>query len=119
MANLNMGMDVAIAAGEDLRAAQYKAIAIGGTVSAANGTAIGFLNNKPNTGEDASLRFLGIAKGTASAAITAGARVKVTTSGYVVTVSSGDGACGKALTTVTSGAVVELLVDMANAATTY
>lgn len=110
---------VSVVAGADLRAAQYKAVAVGGTIAAANDAAIGILQNKPNTGEGASVAFAGHMKGVAGAALTAGNRVKVTTSGFLVVVASGDGACGKVLTTCTSGSTVEVIADFTNAATTY
>lgn len=109
---------VSIVAGADLRAAQYKAVAVGGTIAAANDAAIGILQNKPNTGEGAAVAFAGHMKGVAGAALTAGNRVKVTTSGYLAAVASGDGACGKVLTTCTSGSTVEIIADFTNAATT-
>lgn len=110
---------VALVAGADLRAAQYKVVAVGGTIAAANDAAVGILQNKPNTGEGATVAFAGHAKGVAAAAITAGARLKVTTSGYLTTVASGDGSCGKALASASSGSTVEGLFDFVSAATTY
>lgn len=110
---------IAIVAGADLRAAQYKAVAVGGTIAANNTDTIGLLQNKPNTGEGASLAYAGHMKGVAGAALTAGNRVKVTTSGYLAVVASGDGSCGKVLTTCTSGSTVEILADFVGAATTY
>lgn len=110
---------VGIAAGADLRGAQYKAIAVAGTVAAANSAALGILQNKPNTGEGASIAVAGHMKGVAAAAVTAGARLKVTTSGYLTTVASGDGSCGKALVAASSGSTVEFVGNFALAATTY
>lgn len=109
---------IQIVAGADLRTMQYKAIAIGGTIAAANDAAVGLLQNKPNTGEGAALAYAGHMKGVAGAALTAGNRVKVTTSGYLAVVASGDGACGKVITTCTSGSTVEIIADFTNAATT-
>lgn len=110
---------VAIVAGADLRNAQFKAIAVGGTIAETNSAAFGLLQNKPNTGEGASLAYCGHTKGVAAAGIAAGARLKVTTSGYLITVSSGDGSCAKALKSATSGSTVEILANFASAATTY
>lgn len=110
---------VSVVAGADLRAAQYKAVAIGGTIAASNSAAIGLLQNKPNTGEGAALAYSGHMKGVAGGALTAGNRVKVTTSGYLAVVASGDGSCGKVLTTCTSGSTVEIIADFTNADTTY
>lgn len=110
---------IQVVAGADLRAAQYKAVAVGGTIAAANNAAAGLLQNKPNTGEGAALAYFGHMKGVAGTALTAADRVKVTTSGYLIVVASGDGHCGKVLTTCTSGSTVEILGDFVSAATTY
>lgn len=105
------GLCYPIRAGADLNTdagtgTQYKAVVVGGTIAADN-TALGLLQNKPKNGEDAQVLFLGAGKGVAGAAITAGARVKVTTSGYLITVASGDGSCGKCITAAVSGGVFE------------
>lgn len=119
MATEGMNQKVSVLAGADLRSgAQYKAIAVGGTIAAANDAAIGILQNKPNTGENASLAFSGHMKAYVGGAVTAGGRVKVTTSGYLVAVASGDGAVGKAITAAASGAICEIIADFTNAATT-
>ena len=109
---------IAIAAGADLRTMQYKAVAIGGTIAAANDAAVGLLQNKPNTGEGAAVAYAGHMKGVAAAALTAGNRVKVTTSGFLAAVASGDGSCGKVLKTCTSGSTVEIIGNFVSAATT-
>lgn len=106
---------IQVTAGQDLNTgggvgAQYKAIAIGGTIAAA-ATAIGLLQNKPKIGEDASLAYYGHMKGVAGAAITAGARLMVTTSGYIITATGAVIPCGRALATCASGASVEGLFD--------
>lgn len=111
---------IAIAAGADLSSGcQYKVIDVGGTISAANSAALGILKNKPKLGESATIVYAGHAKVYAGAAITAGNRLKTTTSGYVVAVASGDGACGKAIKAANSGSLVEGIFDFAGAATTY
>lgn len=110
---------VAIAAGADLRAAQYKVVGVAGTIAAANDAAIGVLQNKPNTGEGASLAYAGHMKAYVGGNVTAGLRLKVTTSGWLVAVASGDGSCAKALAAANSGSVCEVLADFVSAATTY
>lgn len=110
---------VAIVAAADLSAAQYKVIDVAGTISAANSAALGVLQNKPKSGESAAVAYAGHLKAYAGGAITAGARMKVTTSGWLVVVASGDGAVGKALKAASSGALVEFIGDFAGAATTY
>lgn len=87
--------------------AQFKAIKVGGTIAANNAETIGLLQNKPKSGEDATVGFFGHMKGVAGAAVAAGALLKVTTSGYLTTVTSVDVPCGVALAACASGASVE------------
>lgn len=110
---------VAIVAGADLRTMQYKVIDVAGTISAANSAALGVLLNKPNTNEGASVAYAGHMKAYAGGTITKGARLKVTTSGFLVVVASGDGACGKSLSAANSGSLVDFIGDFGPAATTY
>lgn len=122
MANDGRSLSIQITAGADLNTgdgtgAQYKAVAIGGTIAANNANAIGLLQNKPKTNEDATLAYFGHMKGVAGAAISAGNRLKVTTSGYLIAVTSNDWPCGVALTAAASGAAVELLGDFVNVRT--
>lgn len=98
---------VSISAGADLSAAQYKAVVVAGTI-AADSTAIGLLQNKPAaSGRHATVGYAGQMKAYAGAAISAGARVAVTTSGWVITATSADisggFAVGKALEAASSG----------------
>jgi Uncharacterized conserved protein (DUF2190) len=110
---------IAVSAGADLSAAQYKVIDVAGTISAANSAALGVLQNKPKSGEDASVAVLGHMKAYAGGTITKGARLKVTTSGWLVVVASGDGTCGKSLQAANSGSLVEFIGDFISASTTY
>lgn len=84
-------------AGEDLSGHQFKAVAIDGTIANNNGEAAGILQNKPKSGERASVAMFGLVKAYAGAAISAGAQVKVTTSGWLIAVTSGSNivGCGK------------------------
>lgn len=110
---------IPVVAGADFSAdGQYKAIAIGGTIAAANDAAMGLLQNKPKSGEDAALTYTGRSRARVGAAVSAGDRLKVTTSGWLTGVSSGDGACAKSLETVTSGGICEVICDFVGAATT-
>jgi hypothetical protein len=76
-------------AGADLRTAQYKAVKINSSgqavLAAAGDFAIGILQNKPNTGEAATIQIHGISKASADAAITAGVRVTPSADGQLVT----------------------------------
>ncbi len=110
---------IQVVAGADLSTgdgtgAQYKAVTVAGVIAASGTTAIGLLQNKPKSGEDASIGYEGHMKGVAGAAITAGARLIVTTSGYLITAVGAIVPCGRALATASSGAMVEGLFDFAN-----
>lgn len=98
---------------------QYKAVAIGGTIAAANTTAVGIMQNKPKSGEHMTVAWHGRMKAYAGGAINAGGAVKVTTSGYLVAVASGDGAVGKAVLAANSGSVFEFIGNFATTLTTY
>ena len=109
---------IAVPAGQDLTACQYKAVAIGGTIAAANTAAVGILQNKPKINEDAAVAFAGRSYYVAGAAVTAGAQLSVTTSGYMITtVASGSSPCGKALAAVASGGRGEGIFNFATAKT--
>ena len=101
-----------VAAGADLRGQQYKAVAVGGTIAATAQLAMGLLQNKPNTGEDASVQYFGESFYVAGGAVTAGGLIGVTTSGFCITVDSGSVSIGKALNTVTSGSQGRALVNL-------
>ena len=105
----------------DLDSFQYKAITYNGALASENDTTIGILQNKPKNGEAARVAYLGRVAAIAGAAITAGAPVRVTTSGYLIAVGSGYSACGKCLETsnVSSGDQFSALVNFANAITTH
>lgn len=95
---------VSIDAGADLSTHQYKAIAIGGTIAATSTAAIGLLQNKPGaSGRHATLGYHGQMKAYAGAAITAGAPVQVTTSGFIIASTSLGNSIGVALTAAASG----------------
>lgn len=104
-------------AGADLRTTQYKAVAIAGTIAANNSAAFGIQQNKPNTGEDLTIAVAGVSRYRAGAAIAANAPVMVTTSGWLITCTSGSMACGKAIEAVTSGSIGEGYFNFAAAKT--
>lgn len=106
-------------AGESLAGAQFKAIEVDGTVAANANTAAGILQNKPANGEDASIVYFGHAKAAVSGSVALGARLSVTTSGWLTSVVSGNGAqCARALAAANSGDVCEVLVNFINAHST-
>ena len=111
---------IALLATVDASASQHKVVDVNGTIAANNATAIGVLQNKPKSGENASVAYKGHLKAYAGAAIAAGAQVVVTTSGYLITnATSVSGIVGKALTAASSGALVEFLGDFTTARNSY
>lgn len=110
---------VPVVAGQDLSVAtcQFHAVAIGGTIAAANAASLGILLNRPKQNEDATVGYAGRLPYRAGAAITAGNRLKVTASGWLIAVTSGTFAVGMALTAVSSGAVGEGIFDFSGART--
>lgn len=83
----------------------YKAVGTTGAITGDDNNALGILQEGADNGGHVSLAIFGISKFVASAAITAGKMLTVTTSGYFVTAASGDHVVGRALTAPGSGAV--------------
>ena len=95
---------VAIDAAADFRSVGlHKAVVVGGTI-AATAAAIGLIKSKPASGEHLTVGYKGLMKYLAGGAVTAGVNLTVTTSGFLVSQGSSNGATvGKALATVASG----------------
>lgn len=112
---------IAIRAGADLRTFQYKIIAVDGTLAATNAVALGVLQNKPNSNEDASIAYQGHMKAyCGGGSIAIGAQLAVTTSGYLITnATSVSGIVGKAITAAASGALVEFVGDFSTLRNSY
>ena len=71
---------------EDHSGCQYHAVAFNDSLLANNGKeACGILMNKPASGDHATVGFQGVLKYAAGAAVNAGVRLTVTTSGWLVT----------------------------------
>ena len=95
---------VTIQAGADLSAAQHKAIVVAGTIAADSLTAVGLVQNKPDaTGKQATVGYSGLMKGHAGDSISKGAKVMVTTSGWLITATSAGNVVGRALLAANSG----------------
>jgi hypothetical protein len=94
---------------EDLNAstAQYHAIALNDGKLAANGSeASGIIQNKPKNTEAAEIVYLGESRFAAGGAVNAGAKLTVTTSGWVIAApGSGYYIVGRAKAAVTSGSI--------------
>jgi hypothetical protein len=114
----NMVMDTIIAS-VDLSALQNRVVRVTGDLADDNGEAYGVLQNKPQSGEHATVAVHGVVKSVAGAAIAAGAPLSVTNSGFVITTVSGTGvSIGKNKNVaVGSGDVFKYLANFANGAT--
>jgi hypothetical protein len=87
---------------------QYKAVTIDGTIAQAGENPVGILQNKPKSGEDASLGFMGRSRFSAGGGtIAAGADLTVANSGYMVTAGSGDAVFGRNISSIASGGIGE------------
>lgn len=104
---------IPVTAAADLSAKQYMAVGADGNIAGTVIAAIGVLDNKPQSGEGASLIYSGRAHCRAGGAVTAGATIGVSSTGYFVAVNSGVLQCGKALTAVGSGGVFDAIVNFA------
>ena len=80
-----------IIASVDLSALQYKVVRVTGDLADNNGEAYGVLQNKPQSGEHATVAISGVMKAYAGAAIAAGASLACTNSGFLITATSGTG----------------------------
>jgi hypothetical protein len=105
-----------LTAGADLTGAAslHKAIAVGGTIAATNATAVGLLKSKGPSGGNVSVAYEGEMKAVAGAAITAGALVSITTSGFVITAADSRSNVGRALETAASGDLFRGLFNFTN-----
>lgn len=94
-----------VQAGQDFRVAGmlHKAVTQAGVISAVSSTAMGLAKSQPNSGQHLSIGYAGHMKAYAGAAISAGARVMVTASGWMITVTSGNTPVGKAIEAANSG----------------
>jgi hypothetical protein len=101
-------LETTFAAGEDLdtEGHMYHAIALDdGKLANSGEEASGILLSKPKTGEGATLGFVGELKFAAGLAVAKGAKLTVTTSGWMITADSNDPVLGEAKAAVTSGSV--------------
>lgn len=101
----NWNVAVTIVAGADLSARQYRAVNISGVLSTSATNGFGILQNKPQSGEHATVVVVGVTKFLGAAAIAAGAFIGYsgTTSGFMAAVTSGGIAAGRVLIACTSG----------------
>jgi len=100
-------------AATDLRAYQWRAINIGGTLGGASLTSHGLLYTKPNSGEDGTIICDGRSKFVAGGSVSKGDRLAVAANGYLTAAGSGDTSVGFAETSTTSGSVGRGYFDFA------
>lgn len=117
----NFGFDATITAGADLSSLQYRVIGIAGTIATTTDAAIGVLQNKPTaSGQAAQVKVIGQMMGMAGGTIAAAAKLKLTTSGTLMAVASGDNIApiGKNMNTaVASGDIFTFFGNFINGAT--
>lgn len=118
MSITNQVVSDTIIASVDLSALQHKVVRVTGDLADDNAEAYGILQNKPESGEFATVFVAGIMKGYAGAAIAAGVSLSVTNSGFLITAVSGTGiSIGKNKNlSVGSGDVFTFLGNFANGA---
>ena len=100
---------------ENLNSHQYQAIAFDdGKIANDSKEAVGVILNKPKDDHFVTCGYFGDMKFRAGAAISAGTRLRITTSGYFLTGNSGYYDCGRCLGAVTSGSIGRGLFDFTN-----
>jgi hypothetical protein len=106
---------ISVRAGADLRAKQYFAVEIDGTLSGAPLVTAGILANKPNNGEDATIVYAGRSKFRAGGTVTAGGLLTVNSTGYFTAASSTNQVVGKCEIAANSGSITHGIFNFANA----
>ncbi len=104
-----------VEAGADLRSLQYYAIALDdGQRAIHGGEANGILQSKPNTGEPATIGYLGVMKFRAGGAVSKDNWLRVDSNSTFVAAGSGHHLVGRALAAVTSGSIGTGVFNFAN-----
>ena len=89
----------------------HRAIQVNGVIANSSVNAIGLIKSRGPVGATVATGVEGYMKGWAGAAVALGARVMVTTSGYLITATSGSQGSGKALEAANSGDLFAGLFD--------
>ncbi len=107
MSTSGWGEDFTIVAGADLSAAQYKIVGPTGVLATSPTNPIGVVQNKPQSGEHATLRTTGLSKVVMAGSVGVGAFFgqSATTSGMGAVVTSGGMAFGRIVTACDSGMI--------------
>lgn len=88
-----------------LVAFQHRAVQIDGTLATDTRDAAGIIETRTDSGGEGSINVFGRNKFVAGAAVARGARLKVTSGGFMTTANSGDYGIGMCETGVASGSV--------------
>ncbi len=117
MGTANWNIKYPFTAGEALNTEGHEGVAISlddGKVANNGLEATGILYDKPASGQVGSMIIVGVGKGRAGGALTAGSAVTVSTSGYFTAGASGDNIVGIAMEAVTSGSLGPIFLRGAN-----
>ena len=101
---------ITVVASQDLTGHLFKPVGLHGGVAETTLEAMGVLRNKAYTGDHATLAYKGQMKAYAGAAINSGAQVGVTTSGFLITVTT-SAYVGLALESAASGDLFSFVGD--------
>jgi hypothetical protein len=106
---------LSLVAAADLSAKQFCGVTVNSSGQAAvadtDDQIVGILQNKPGSGQAATVAYGGVSKAICGGSITAGARVTTNASGQIVAASTaGDSVVGIALQTGASGDVIAVLI---------
>lgn len=106
---------ITVVASQDLTGHQFKAVGLHGGVGVSAALAAGILQNKPATGDHATLAYRGHVKALTGGAVNSNSPVTVNASGFIVAYtpagSGGLGAVGRCLTQAASGDMTDLICD--------
>lgn len=105
MAVFNWGIDFTVVAGADISGQQYKNVNVGGTLAGSADNVFGVLQNKPQSGEHATVRKLGYTKIYLPTSLGVGAVLMQSNanSGAIALATSGYCAFGELVFTANSG----------------
>lgn len=99
-----------VVASTDLTGHQFKPVGLDGLVAETSLAAVGILRTKPLNGDHATVAYKGQMKAYSGAAINSGAQIGVTTSGFLITVTT-SAYVGIALVSAGSGDIFPFVGD--------
>ena len=107
MSVFNWGQDITVVAGADLSSQQYKNVNLSGVLATSSTNFYGILQNKPQSGEHGTVRWLGYTKAYMPVSIGGGSFVgqSDSNSGELAIVTSGGVADGRIIIAAASGGI--------------